>query len=64
MAKPELRRVGLNLPVDLVAKIDDYADSLSLNRTTAMTVLLSTSLQQNDAILKIGDLLKVYNENV
>ena len=64
MAKPELRRVGLNLPVDLVAKIDDYADSLSLNRTTAMTVLLSTSLQQNDAILKIGDLLKVYKENV
>lgn len=60
MAKPELQRVNMNLPVDLVSKIDEYAEELCLNRTSAITVLLSTALQQNKTLSTFEDMMNLF----
>lgn len=46
--KIELTRVGMNLPVSIVERVKQYADSLGLNVTSAYIVLLNQALAQND----------------
>lgn len=41
-------RLNLNLDDELVKKIDAYAANNYINRTSAISVLLSKSLQQED----------------
>lgn len=52
-------RVNLNIDDELLKKIDDYASEKYVNRTAAISVLLSTALQANDvqkAVVKMGDI--------
>lgn len=46
----ESKRLNINLPIDLVDKIDQYAGKLNLNRTSAITVLLSLGLQGTEGM--------------
>ena len=45
MAK-ELKRLNINMPVELVERIDRYAKNLSINRTAAINLLVSISLHK------------------
>ena len=44
----ELIRVNLNLPKQLVEKVDNYAKEMGLNKTSSYIVLLNQALTQND----------------
>lgn len=45
-----LRRVNMNLSEDLIEKIDAYAEIMGINRSSAISVLVSTQLQQQEAL--------------
>lgn len=61
MAK-EITRVTVNLASELVKQVDAYADSMNINRTSAVAVLLSTCISNQKAMTDIGDLVKLYKE--
>lgn len=43
-------KISFNISRELLKKIDDYANSLHINRTSAMSVLMSQALEQRDAV--------------
>lgn len=45
-----LKRVNMNLSEDLIEKIDAYAEIMGINRSSAISVLVSTQLQQQEAL--------------
>lgn len=45
-----LKRVNMNLSEDLIEKIDSYAEIMGINRSAAISVLVSTQLQQQEAL--------------
>lgn len=40
----KLKRVNINLPIDLVNKVELYADSIGINYTSAYILLLNRGL--------------------
>lgn len=61
-SKQELVRIGINLPVNLVNKVKEYAEETGLNITSAYISLLSQALRQNDAITQLPVLLAAMDE--
>lgn len=61
MAK-EVTRVTFNLPSNLVNQVDAYGDSMHINRTSAVSVLLSMALNSQKAMSDMGELLRLYQE--
>lgn len=57
-----LQRLNMNMPVSLVQQVDEYADRMNLNRTSAMIFLVSTALEQKNAIDAIDELLVKLSE--
>ena len=57
-----LQRLNVNLPVNLIQEIDEYAKRKNLNRTSAVTLLISSALEQKDAIDIMGELLNKLSE--
>lgn len=55
-------RVTVNLTSELVNQVDAYAEQMNINRTSAVAVLLSTSLNGQKAMNDLGELLKLYQE--
>lgn len=43
-----LRRVGFQLEPELVEKVDQYAAVMHINRTAAVSIIISQYLQQQD----------------
>ena len=62
MARVETTRMGMNIPTELMDKLDEYADRMNISRTSAVCVLLSQSLDTQKAMSSLGDLLKMYQE--
>lgn len=62
MAKVETSRMVMNIPVDLLSQLDEYASKMNINRTSAVCVLLSQSLRSQKAMTDLGELLRVYQE--
>ena len=60
MAK-KLIRVTVNLTPELVERIEDYAEKVNVNRTAAVSVLLSNALDQQKAMTSINTLMDIYN---
>lgn len=58
----ELKRLNTNMPVELVARVDEYADKLSINRSAAINVLVSLALDSNQAVVTLGDIMKIIRE--
>ena len=52
----------MNIPVDLLGQLDEYASRMNINRTSAVCVLLSQSLNSQKAMTDLGELLKVIQE--
>lgn len=61
--KPDLTRMTINLPTELVNRIEDYAVKFYVNRTTAMTILLNNALDTSKAIGDMNELVKFINNN-
>lgn len=58
----ELKRININMPVDLVARIDEYADKMCINRSSAINVLCNIALDSQQAVGTMEELLKVVKE--
>ena len=58
MAK-ETTRVVVNLNSELVRQVDSYAESMNINRTSAVAVLLSQAVNSQKAMSDLGELLKM-----
>lgn len=53
----ELKRVNLNLPEDVVKRIDAYADKMCITRTAAVVMLCNTALDSQKAMSDLSELL-------
>ena len=53
----ELQRLNMNMPADLIQQVDEYAKRMNINRTSAVIVLVSTALEQKNAMSVIDTLL-------
>lgn len=58
MAK-EVTRVTFNLPKGLVDDVDAYGESMNINRTSAVSVLLSQALKAQKGMDNIGELVRL-----
>lgn len=58
----EVKRININVPVETLERIDTYADNMSINRTSAILVLLSQAMDSQKALSDLGELLKLYQE--
>jgi len=56
----ELKRVNMNLPAELILKVDTYAARLCITRSAAITVLLSTALEQAGAMSTLQEMIELY----
>ena len=59
MARVETTRMGMNIPTELMDKLDEYADRMNISRTSAVCVLLSQALDSQKAVNDLGELLKM-----
>lgn len=58
----EVRRININVPVETLERIDNYADTMSINRTSAILVLISQAMDSQKAMSDLGELLNLYQE--
>lgn len=58
----ELKRLNTNMPVELVARIDEYAENMNVNRTAAINMLVSTALEQKKAMSMMDEMLTKLTE--
>lgn len=59
MDKAETSRVNLNMPCDLVTRLDDYATKMNINRTSAICVLLNIALDNQKTINVLEELVNM-----
>ena len=62
MAKKETTRLNINLPVELIERVDNYADNMAINRTSAVAVLLSMALDNQRAMNTLEELMMAYRK--
>lgn len=62
METNEIKRVNVNLPNDLIDQVDGYATRMNINRTSAICVLLSQALKQEEAISRFPDMLDLLKD--
>lgn len=60
MARVETTKIIMNIPVDLLKQLDDYAIKMNINRTSAVCVLLSTALAGQRAMTDLSEFLELY----
>lgn len=59
----EVRRLNVNLPKELDDRVVQYAEKMTLSKTSAIIVLLQQSLDNQQMMLTMDELLKyVQNE--
>lgn len=62
MENNDIKRVNVNLPNDLITQVDDYADKMNINRTSAICVLLSQALKQEEVMSKLPDMITILKD--
>lgn len=55
-----LQKVQMNLDEKLIKQVDEYAALLHVNRTAAVSVLLSRALQADKLAADLSDMMDVY----
>lgn len=55
----QLRKMVMNMDEDLIAKLDAWAASNHVNRTAAVSILLSTALKQDKLMYDLGRMMDV-----
>jgi len=61
MAK-ELKRLNTNMPLELVERLDEYAEKMYMSRATAINVLIAQSLDNQKVVNDLGELMKFIQE--
>lgn len=56
----ERRTISLKIPVDLLSKLDAYAQKLYINRSAAILSLISQGLEQYSAIELLSKFMDKY----
>lgn len=59
--KIELKRVGMNLPLSLTKRVEDYAYNMGLNVTNAYIVLLNQALDYKDTLSNLPIITETIN---
>lgn len=62
MARTETVRLNINVAKELMDKVDDYAEKMAINRTSAVAVLLSNALTTQQTMSDLSELLKIVEE--
>lgn len=55
------RRLNINLPDTMISDVDAYAQSMHINRTTAIILILSNFLNGQKNMDTLSDFLTVYH---
>ena len=63
MEKPETIRINLNMPIELLTRLDNYATNMNINRTSAICVLINTALESRKAMNDLSKLLELYQHS-
>ena len=58
----EVKKLVCNIDSDLLAMVDNYAASLHINRTAAVSVLLSTALKQDRLMSDLSNIMDVMKQ--
>ena len=53
----QLRKMVMNMDTDLIAQVDEWAASNHVNRTAAVSLLLSSALKQDRLMYDLSRLL-------
>ena len=61
--KQNITRINLNLANELLKKVDEYGEKLTVNRTVAVTLLLQNALNTEKAMEDVSELVKLVNNN-
>ena len=59
----EVKRINISVPLDTLDRLDDYADRMSINRTSAILVLVNQALDAQKGINTLDELLRMVKEN-
>lgn len=62
MKEDTLTRLTLNIPTSTIVKVEEYAKEMGINRTSAICVLLNTSLEYRRTMSNLDALSKMYEE--
>ena len=55
-------RVNFNLRANILAQVDEYAENVGLNRTSAISVLLTQALNQQKTMQDMAKLIQMYEK--
>ena len=58
----EFRRININIPLNLIERVKEYADNLGINITSAYIVLLNQALDQKDTMNYLPLFKTIYEE--
>ena len=58
----ETKRVNMNYPVDILDRVDEYAEKMSINRTSAIMVLVTQALDAQKNMNTLEELLRMVKE--
>ena len=61
-SKVDLKRVNINLPINLVKKVEEYGESIGVNTTAAYIVLLNQALEQKMAFKNFPLMYQMFEE--
>lgn len=59
-----LKRINLNLDEELLKQLDDYAEKMHVNRSSALSFLLSQKFQSDKMIESMPDMLEVARQAI
>jgi len=63
LSEKTTKRMNVQLPEELMNKVDAFANTLHINRTSAVSVLLFQALQLNEGMETLKELNKKYDEH-
>lgn len=58
----EVKRVNMNIPVETLQRVDEYAEKMTISRTAAVLVLLNLALDSQKAMNDMSELLRLVQE--
>ncbi len=58
----EVKRININIPLDTLERIDEYAEKMTISRTAAILVLTNNALDSQRAMNTLDELLIAYRE--
>lgn len=58
----ELKRVNLNLPSELVERVDKIAESMYMDRTAAIVFMIVQYMQQQESLKTLGGIVAMKDE--